>query len=715
MRSILSILIVSLAMILSAAAVDEATAIKAAENWIQMQTHTRIAPQIHPEALQQGVWLCRIEEGGFVVIAADDAARPVIAWSESGDFNPAENPAAQRWLESIGRQMAAISEQAPINNQWEVLLGSHPESLRTDRDVEPLITSHWRQQWPYNAHCPEDVNGPGGHVVVGCCATAAAQFMRFWQHPEHGIGSHSYEHNLYGTISADFSEATYLWDEMPDTLSDYNEEVAEICFHAGVAMDMGYGSDGSGASFDAVYYALTAHFSYNPSAQYLPRYSFEDDVWDEMVREELDQQRPVYYVASEEDFTGHAFLIDGYEGLDFFHVNWGWGGNCDGYFYFSDLAPGSHDFTYNQNAFFDLYPVEQNGLTAPTDLVAEVVNSDDIQLTWTPPINDEGEWYSYTAQMSMIHFNGPERAILFDDAVFDFSYPATIQQIQHSFYDHVQNPWGDNDQFIVKIYSADFETVLYESSPQRALRYPTVTTHILSWPLTVYDDFYVSIRPVDEVTFCPSSTSGDCAGASHSWWGESGSWEQIDTEWMTSVNICMTDTGQHCVLRSGQPRNRMLLGYNIRRDGAVINPLWLVDPEYLDEDLPAGEYTYTVTAVYDEGESNPSNPVTVQVGLANNDDDISAPDCILSVYPNPFNPSTTIGYSLPETGHVEIGVYNIRGQRIRKLVDEKMQAGEHTIVWNGTDASGKAMASGIYFLKMDTGRYVATKKMIMLK
>ena len=716
MRFTLMILIVSLTLILSAVPVDDATVRQVATNWLQMKIHQRIETIENPIPLAQNVWLCR-SDGGFVLVAGDDAAYPVLAWSDSGEFLPERNPAVRSWLASVEEQMNTISEQRISNREtrpvWDDLLAGNSAFDRLDRDVEPLITSNWHQRWPYNAHCPEDDEGYEGHVVVGCCATAAAQLMRFWQHPVNGIGSHSYEHNQYGTISADFSASTYEWSEMPDTLSEYNEEVAEICSHAGIAMDMNYSAGASGAGFEFVFYAFTNHFSYNPETRLIPRYSFDEDVWDSMVRDELDEGRPVYYFGTTETDTGHAFLIDGYDDPDHFHVNWGWGSSCDGYFYFSNLVGGSHDFTYQQNAFFDLYPVEPNALAPPTGLTAEIVNGNDVQLTWTPPINEEGTWFSYVEELSLIQFNGPERAVRFNDADFSFSYPATIQKVQHTFYDHIQNPWGGNDQFIVKIYDSDFVTVLYESSPQTALRSPTITTHILETPITVDDDFYVSVRTLDEETFCPSSTSGECDGQSHSWCGGPDAWEAMtDNDWMTCVNIVEQATGEERLLHS---RDRMFLGYNVQRNGTVINPLWLVDPEHLDEGLPDGEYTYTVTAVYDNGESNPTHPETVEIGLYSDDEAIPRSDCNLTVYPNPFNPSTQISFSLDQQADVNLSVYNVKGQLVRTLLDSKMDAGDHAIEWHGRDQSGSNVGSGVYFLKIKGGRYVSVKKMIMLK
>jgi len=88
-------------------------------------------------------------------------------------------------------------------------------------------------------------------------------------------------------------------------------------------------------------------------------------------------------------------------------------------------------------------------------------------------------------------------------------------------------------------------------------------------------------------------------------------------------------------------------------------------------------------------------------------------------YPNPFNPVTTIGYSIKETGNVTLEVYNLRGQLVKRLVNEVKQTGDYTVNWNGTDNSNKSVSSGVYFYKMvsegNIGRYTSTKKMILMK
>ncbi|MDE2997539.1 MAG: T9SS type A sorting domain-containing protein [Gemmatimonadota bacterium] len=83
--------------------------------------------------------------------------------------------------------------------------------------------------------------------------------------------------------------------------------------------------------------------------------------------------------------------------------------------------------------------------------------------------------------------------------------------------------------------------------------------------------------------------------------------------------------------------------------------------------------------------------------------------------PNPFNPSTAIGYQLPEAGMVRLAIYNLIGQEVRVLVNERRNAGSFTVSWDGTDAMGRRVASGIYLYRIQAGSFSATKRMLLLK
>ena len=86
-----------------------------------------------------------------------------------------------------------------------------------------------------------------------------------------------------------------------------------------------------------------------------------------------------------------------------------------------------------------------------------------------------------------------------------------------------------------------------------------------------------------------------------------------------------------------------------------------------------------------------------------------------SNYPNPFNPETTIKLSLPETGNVRIDIYNIRGQRVKTLLNNHLNKGYHSILWNGTDASGRNVSSGVYFYRVITEAETIINRMLLMK
>jgi flagellar hook assembly protein FlgD len=84
-------------------------------------------------------------------------------------------------------------------------------------------------------------------------------------------------------------------------------------------------------------------------------------------------------------------------------------------------------------------------------------------------------------------------------------------------------------------------------------------------------------------------------------------------------------------------------------------------------------------------------------------------------HPNPFNPATSISYTLPRNAHVRIAVYNVLGEEVALLIDGQQSAGSHSVIWNGTTDSGHAVPSGIYFYHLSAGQFVDTKKMLLLK
>jgi hypothetical protein len=135
---------------------------------------------------------------------------------------------------------------------------------------------------------------------------------------------------------------------------------------------------------------------------------------------------------------------------------------------------------------------------------------------------------------------------------------------------------------------------------------------------------------------------------------------------------------------------------------------------------PSGE-NFLVSNIYALGAPVPMPAVTLDIppSLFGAPDETPAPElkqtAFSSVHPNPFNPQTTMSYTLASQTRVRVAIYDVRGALVRLLVDDSQSAGSHQAVWNGVDDSGRPMGSGIYFVRMIAGSYQETRKVVMLK
>jgi len=177
------------------------------------------------------------------------------------------------------------------------------------------------------------------------------------------------------------------------------------------------------------------------------------------------------------------------------------------------------------------------------------------------------------------------------------------------------------------------------------------------------------------------------------------------------------------------PYDLYISTYNIYVDSVRVAqvPSWVIPPvdgtiTYFVSQLDMGaEYTIYVTAVYRFAwaeqwvESLPSNTISVIAQSDNDNTVLPVQTALCENYPNPFNPETTISYVLAKEGIVSIEIYNIKGQKVKTLVDGLQAAGRHNVVWNGKDTRGGDMSSGVYFYRMTTNGYTQTKKMMLVK
>lgn len=156
-------------------------------------------------------------------------------------------------------------------------------------------------------------------------------------------------------------------------------------------------------------------------------------------------------------------------------------------------------------------------------------------------------------------------------------------------------------------------------------------------------------------------------------------------------------------------------GYLVYRDDMLLTQSPLSTLAYTDVALEDGTYTYGVTALYDAFETEATVLVVEIDGTSNEDNQVSLVTSLQGNYPNPFNPETTIRFSIAQSEHVTVEIFNLKGQKVKTLVSEKLTKGDHSAVWNGLDKKGNQVNSGLYFYRLKAGDFSTTKKMTLIK
>ncbi len=324
---------------------------------------------------------------GFVIVSGDDLVEPVLGYNTTGNY-PVDhlNPAITKWMENYKQQIIYVKQNIhetteTISQKWVKYYNNIPvvqNASRGAQAVNPLCATQWNQAPNENGLCPFSTQY-NERCVTGCVATAMAQVMKFWNYPTQGVGNHSYNDQNFGTQSANFGNTTYNWAGMPNTLSGADADVATLMFHCGVSVDMSYGVGATGGSSAYVVasespaqacaeYAYKTYFGYDPaSMQGIVRANYTDVNWANAIKGEMDAGRPVQYAGFGQG-GGHTWVCDGYDQNNFFHQNWGWGGNSDGYFSLNNLDPtslgaggGTGGYNGSQQAVIGIKPLNGGG------------------------------------------------------------------------------------------------------------------------------------------------------------------------------------------------------------------------------------------------------------------------------------------------------------------------------------------------------------------
>jgi hypothetical protein len=318
------------------------------------------------------------EGKGFVIVAADDRVRPVLAYSFHNNAmrDTVVGPAMSWWLDGWQQQIDDLRKEKgkTRNEEWKQLLEGKgiPQPLTV---VDPLLTTQWDDGSPYNDSCPRH---PQNNTLssAGCVATAMAQVMKYWNYPERGTGTFSYNSDSFfglgphfGIQTVDFGATVYDWENMPDILLQSSPDVqkaavATLMYHCGVACETTYDVSGSGSYILSVPWPRSGHalngmikfFGYSSSATGMIREKYDDNSWTTLMRGELDASRPIIYGGGTNYL--HCFVCDGYDDENRYHFNWGWSGDGDGFYTLNNLKPSgsSYNFSSGQQMLVGIQP-----------------------------------------------------------------------------------------------------------------------------------------------------------------------------------------------------------------------------------------------------------------------------------------------------------------------------------------------------------------------
>lgn len=278
----------------------------------------------------------------FVIVSGDERQERVLGYSENGTFSPEDIPCCMAFmLREYSREYDYLSTKSFSPSDVE----KEPESSerRAPAYYNCILETKWGQSAPFNNLC----NGN----VAGCVAVAMAQIMYKHKYPSSYSWSNmlkTYQTNGYTTTQAN--------------------AVAKLIRDCGISVNMDYGTDASAAKSCDAAWALAHKFGYNPNIKYYMRNYFSQNKWEQIILEELKEERPILYSGKMSDEeAGHAFVLDGYDGNGFYHFNWGWKGSGvnpnygnESYFKLTSLTPKTgnttSDYTYNQSMVCQISP-----------------------------------------------------------------------------------------------------------------------------------------------------------------------------------------------------------------------------------------------------------------------------------------------------------------------------------------------------------------------
>lgn len=303
------------------------------------------------------------QDQGFVIVGGDESAKTILGSSNRGSFVYEDLPCGLKamldyYKEDICQGIKTLENNTKYGRDN---CGKSAAKTKAGRhSQEMLLSTQWNQSEPYNRKCRNY-----GLSYTGCCMTAAAQVMNYFRYYDNGSGTWS--NHWMNVKNEDFEAAHFDWEHMRDTYieGEYTDEeadaVANLMYYLDVAFVGHNAWPGTASTEGLVYDGLVRNLRYSGSLMLVDRNDYTDIVWEDKLYERIvDNREPVLYYSWD-----HAFILDGYHAdNNTFHVNWGWGGNCDGYYAItgSDIESYGYYSHYfkrnNQNAIYNFHKAE---------------------------------------------------------------------------------------------------------------------------------------------------------------------------------------------------------------------------------------------------------------------------------------------------------------------------------------------------------------------
>ena len=330
-------------------------------------------------------YVINFKNGGYVIVSADFSATPILGYNPTENYIEKNIPGNyQSILNDFKSQiykakLMALRPDSLTNERWKSIELKTLFSLKSGNQsvaaIGPLIEAHWRQGSDFNALCPTYYET---HAKVGCVAVAMGQILYDQKFPIVGRGTTTYDDSKivvstrflpdYGVQYADFGNAYY--DYVTMNISTATSESQELLYHCGVAAIMDYGSEESGAFVKNAKAALKNHFRYLYPI-YLEKVNFTYDEWKNLILTHLNNNLTVLYAGNNGD-KGHAFIVDGYDGNNFFHMNFGWGIGKDDWVALDAIL----SYNLEQEAIFNICkPTSLAFYNMSTDLSGKIVSN----------------------------------------------------------------------------------------------------------------------------------------------------------------------------------------------------------------------------------------------------------------------------------------------------------------------------------------------------